>query len=162
MRIHAPSTFCLFLACAALASAAPLPLSPLVAGLDAPVEIVNAGDGSGRLFVLEKRGRIRVIRDGALWRATMLDLEGAGLNGDERGLLGLAFHPRFATTRYLFLNYTRDPDGATVIARYTVPASTPDLADPASVQVLLTIPQPYANHNGGSMRFGRDGYLYLG
>jgi glucose/arabinose dehydrogenase len=161
MRIRLPPTF-LFLACATLASAAPLPLSPIVAGLDAPVEIVNAGDGSGRLFVLEKRGRIRVIRDGALVPAPMLDIEELVLNGDERGLLGLAFHPRFATTRYLYLNYTRDPDGATVIARYTVPGNTPDVADPASVRVLLTIPQPYANHNGGAVRFGRDGYLYVG
>ncbi|HEY8243916.1 MAG TPA: PQQ-dependent sugar dehydrogenase [Casimicrobiaceae bacterium] len=162
MSIHAPIAFFVLFVHAVLASAAPLSLSPVVAGLDTPTEIVNAGDGSGRLFVLEKRGRIRVVRNGALLPTPMLEIEDIVMNGDERGLLGLAFHPRFATTRYVYVNYTREPDGATVIARYTVPADTPDVADPASAVPLLVVQQPYANHNGGAVRFGRDGYLYVG
>jgi len=162
MHRHAPIALFLLLVHAALAGAAPLPLSPYVTGLSAPTEIVNAGDGSGRLFVLEKSGRIRVVKNGALLATPMLDIESLVMNGDERGLLGLAFHPRFATTRYLYVNYTRVPDGATVVERYTVPVETPDVADPDSVQPLLVIAQPYANHNGGAVRFGRDGYLYVG
>jgi hypothetical protein len=150
------------LASGAVAHAAPIPLAPVVAGVDQPVDIVNAGDGSGRLFVVEKRGRIRVVRNGVLLPTPMLAIEDLVLTGDERGLLGLAFHPRFATTRTIYVNYTRDPDGATVIARYTVPPETPDVADPASGQVLLSFAQPYANHNGGPVRFGPDGYLYIG
>ena len=152
----------LALVLAAAAHAAPLPMTPFVTGLDLPVDVVNAGDGSGRLFVVEKRGRIRVVTDGAMLATPMLAIEDLVLLGDERGLLGIAFHPRFATTRHLYVNYTRDPDGATVIARYAVPEDTPDVADPASAQVLLTIAQPFANHNGGPVRFGRDGYLYVG
>jgi glucose/arabinose dehydrogenase len=151
------------LAVAAAAQSAPLPLAPLVEDLDRPVDVVSAGDGSGRLFVVEKPGRIRVVKDGVLLATPMLAIEFfVRGGGDEQGLLGLAFHPRFATTRHLYVNYTRDPDGATVIARYTVPAETPDVADEDSKQILLTIPQPYANHNGGPLRFGPDGYLYVG
>ena len=147
---------------AALASAAPLTLTPVVTGLDLPVDLVNAADGSGRLFVVEKRGRIRVVKNGTLLATPMLAIEDIVLPGDERGLLGLAFHPSFATNGYLYVNYTREQDGSTVIARYTVPPSTPDVADPATARVLLIVAQPYANHNGGSVRFGRDGYLYVG
>ena len=145
-----------------VAHAAPLPLALVASGLEQPVDIVNAGDGSGRLYIVEKAGRIRVVQNDTLLPTSMLDIETVTLSGDERGLLGLAFHPRFETTRYAYINYTRKPDGASVIARYTVPAATPNVADPASAVVLLTIAQPYANHNGGALRFGRDGYLYIG
>lgn len=140
----------------------PLPLVAVAAGLERPVDIVHAGDGSGRLLVAENPGRVRVVRDGALVAQPLLDIAALVLSGDERGLLGVAFHPRFATTRHLYVNYTRKPDGATVVARYRVPEATPDAADPASAQVLLVIAQPYANHNGGAVRFGPDGLLYVG
>jgi glucose/arabinose dehydrogenase len=132
MRILAPLAGFILVLHATFAFAAPLTLSPFVTGLESPIDIVNAADGSGRLFVLEKRGRIRVVRNGALVATPMLDIEDIVLGGEERGLLGIAFHPRFATTRYLYVNYTRVPDGATVVERYTVPADTPDVADPAS------------------------------
>ena len=141
---------------------APLPLVTVAAGLELPVDIAHAGDGTGRLFVVEKPGRVRIVRDGVLAAQPLLDIAELVLPGDERGLLGLAFHPQFATTRHLYVNYTRKPDGATVVARYRVPQATPDVADAASAQVLLVVPQPYANHNGGALRFGPDGFLYVG
>ncbi len=143
-------------------SPTPLPLVAVATGLELPVDIVHAGDGGGRLFVAEKPGRVRIVRDGALVAQPLLDIAALVLSGDERGLLGLAFHPRFATTRQFYVNYTRKPDGATVVARYRVPEATPDVADPASAQELLVIAQPYANHNGGAVRFGPDVLLYVG
>jgi len=83
------------------------------------------------------------------------------LSGGERGLLGLAFHPNYATNGYFYVNYTRAGDGATVIARYSV-SSDPNIADASSGTVLLTVAQPFSNHNGGSIKFGSDGYLYIG
>jgi uncharacterized repeat protein (TIGR01451 family) len=134
----------------------------VVSGLDHPVQVTHAGDGSGRLFVVEQPGRLRVVRDGTLLSTAFLDLRSQVGYGGERGLLGLAFHPNYAKNGYFYVNYTRAGDGATVIARYTVSASDPDVADPASVQTLLTISQPYGNHNGGQVLFGPDGYLYVG
>jgi glucose/arabinose dehydrogenase len=162
MGIRLPLVLAAIVVDVVVVHAAPVPLTPVVSGLDHPVDIVNAGDGSGRLYVVEKPGRIRVVEDGALRTAPLLDLGTLVLTGDERGLLGLAFHPRFVATRFVYVDYTRKPDGATVIARYTVPAATPNVADPASALVLLTIAQPYANHNGGALRFGPDGHLYVG
>lgn len=141
---------------------APLALVAVGTGLVQPVDVVHAGDGSNRLFVAEKPGRIRIVRNDATAAVPFLDLSALVQAGDERGLLGLAFHPRFAENRTFYVNYTRKPDGATVIARYRVPADTPDVADPASGQPLLTILQPYANHNGGALRFGPDRMLYIG
>jgi glucose/arabinose dehydrogenase len=83
------------------------------------------------------------------------------LFGGEQGLLGLAFHPRFASNRRFVVNYTRRPDGATVIAEYLASATDPDVAEGAE-KVLLVIPQPFANHNGGMVEFGPDGFLYVG
>lgn len=131
-------------------------------GLSKPVEIVNAGDA--RLFVVQQTGAIRIVNpDGTLKPNDFLTLTTATIiTGGERGLLGLAFHPQYATNGYFYINYTRAGDGATVVARYSVDPSNPDLANPSSATVLLTIAQPYANHNGGTLRFGPDGYLYIG
>ena len=82
--------------------------------------------------------------------------------GGEQGLLSVAFPPGFASKGYFYVNYTRTPDGATVVARYRVSAGDANVADPASEEVVLTIPQPFANHNGGQLAFGPDGYLYIG
>ncbi|HTP99986.1 MAG TPA: choice-of-anchor D domain-containing protein [Casimicrobiaceae bacterium] len=131
-------------------------------GLVQPVDIVNAHDGSGRLFLVQQTGQIRVVKNGALLATPFIDLTGVTTASGEQGLLGLVFHPQFATNRQFFVNYTRTSDGATVVARYTVPTVGSDTADPTSAQVLLVIAQPYTNHNGGSVRFGADGYLYIG
>ncbi len=131
-------------------------------GLNAPIEIVHAGDGTQRLFVVEQGGRIRVLKNGQPVGTPFLDLGGLTARDGERGLLGAAFHPRYATDGRFFVNYTRAADGATVIASYRASAANPDRADAASAVVLLTIPQPYSNHNGGALKFGPDGMLYIG
>jgi glucose/arabinose dehydrogenase len=139
-----------------------LALEPLVSGLAAPVGLVAAGDGSNRLFVLERGGVIRVIEaDGSLRADPFVDLSDRIVSGGERGLLGLAFHPDFARNRRLFVHYSRKADGATVVAELRADADL-QRADPGSERILLTVPQPYANHNGGKLAFGPDGYLYLG
>jgi len=144
------------------ASNASISVDEVVAsGLQAPVDITHAGDGSGRLFVVEQPGRIRVIKQGALLSVPFLDITSLVLYGGERGLLGLAFHPNYAQNGYFYVNYTRQTDGATVVARYRVSTNNPDVADSASAATLLVIPQPYANHNGGCLKFGPDGYLYI-
>ena len=137
-------------------------LQPVVSGLANPIQITNAGDGSGRLFVVEQRGYIRIVKDGELAETPFLDIHDRVSCCDERGLLSVAFPASFATSGSFYVNYT-DLAGDTVIARFHVPASTPDVADPESGEVLLTIPQPYSNHNGGQIAFSpRDGYLYAG
>jgi hypothetical protein len=113
------------------------------------------------LFVVEQGGRIKVLQPGAATPTLFLDITARVLSGGERGLLGLAFHPAFAINRRFFLNYTRQPDGATVIAEYQVSAFDPNAADTAE-NVLLVIPQPFSNHNGGMIEFGPDGFLYIG
>lgn len=129
-------------------------------GLNNPVSIANAGDGSGRLFVNEQPGVIRVVGpDGTLRQEPYLDIHDRVLSGGERGLLGLAFHPGFPARPRLFVDYTRALDGATVISEFH---ATAQRADPASERVLLVITQPFANHNGGQLAFGPDGYLYIG
>ena len=135
----------------------------VASGFTNPVGVTHAGDGSGRLFVVEQPGTIRIVKDGSALDTPFLDLRSAVITGSERGLLGLAFHPNYASNGQFYVNYTRAGDGATVIARYHVSPADPDLADPDSAQVLLTIPQPYSNHNGGHLSFGPlDGYLYVG
>ncbi len=137
-------------------------LKPVAAGLQAPTDIVNAGDGSNRLFLVEQGGRVRILRDGVIQATPFLDISVLLSGGGERGLLGLAFHPNYAANGLLYVYYTRSADGAVTIARYTRSASNADRADPASAQVLLTIAKPFSNHNGGAIRFGPDGFLYLG
>ncbi|MBN8567190.1 MAG: PQQ-dependent sugar dehydrogenase [Flavobacteriales bacterium] len=136
-------------------------LQTFATGFSSPVAIVNAGDS--RLFVVQRGGAIRILNaNGTINATNFLTLTSSTIvSGGERGLLGLAFHPNYATNGYFYVNYTRASDGATVIARYSVSAN-PDVADASSAQVLLTIAQPFNNHNGGSLVFGPDGYLYIG
>lgn len=131
------------------------------AGLTSPTGIVHAGDGSGRLFVTEQGGRIRIVREGLLLPSPFLDIADRLSSGGERGLLGLAFPPGFAEKGYFYVNYTRSADGATVISRFFV-SDDPDAALPASEEILLIVAQPFANHNGGQIAFGPDGFLYVG
>jgi glucose/arabinose dehydrogenase len=133
-------------------------LESVATGLDAPLAIVNAHDGSNRLFVVEQGGRIRIVKDGTLQPAPFLDLGGRISSGGERGLLGLAFHPGFPADPRLFVDYT-DPNGDTQVSSFTVNPATPDQADPGSEVKILHVPQPYANHNGGAVVFGPDGKL---
>ncbi len=129
-------------------------------GFSNPVGISNAGDGSGRLFVVEQSGRIWIL-DSDLNRLgqPFLDIRNRVIAGGERGLLSVAFPPDFATSQVFFVNYTNP---ATVVARFQVSAGNPNQADPNSEIVYLTEPQPFSNHNGGDMHFGPDGYLYVG
>jgi glucose/arabinose dehydrogenase len=132
----------------------------VASGLSGPVDIAHAGDGSGRLFIVLQSGRI-VIFDGAqILSSPFLDITSLVLSGGERGLLGLAFHPNYVANGLFYVSYT-DTGGASVIARYSV-SLDPKLADPTSGVILLTIPQPFSNHNGGQLHFGPDGYLYIG
>ena len=137
-------------------------LLPAISGLQSPVDITNARDGTLRLFIVEQAGRIRIAKNAQLLATPFLDLTSVVQSGGEQGLLGLAFHPRFRDNGFLFVNYTRRNDGATVIARYRVSAADPDRADPASATQLIVFAQPFANHNGGALKFGPDGYLYVG
>jgi len=138
-----------------------LALRPVAGGLEAPLLATHAGDGSGRLFVLEQVGRIRIVQDGELRPEPFLDVSDRLVAGGEQGLLGLAFHPAFATNGRFFVNYT-DANGDTVVAEYGLDAGETDRADPDSERVLLRIDQPFANHNGGNLAFGPDGFLYVG
>ncbi len=134
-------------------------LDPVLTGLDKPVGVTHAGDD--RLFVVLKGGRILV--HGSAGTGTFLDLSAVvRATETERGLLGLAFHPRYEENRYFFVYYT-DGSGRLVIARYQTRADDPDVADADSGRVLLTIDHPdFSNHNGGALAFGPDGYLYAG
>ena len=135
-------------------------LEPVVSDLAQPTSVVSADDGSGRLFITQKTGLVRVIKNGQTLSAPFLDLTGAVSTSSEQGLLGIAFHPDYAQNGRFFVNYTRQ-DGATVIAEYAV-SDDPNVADSSAKKVLLTIAQPYSNHNGGDLVFGPDGYLYIG
>jgi hypothetical protein len=129
--------------------------------LSSPVFVGNAGDGTRRLFIVELGGIIKVLQPGATVPTIFLDIRTRLLAGGERGLLGLAFHPLYASNGRFFVYYTRSGDGALVIATYRVSAN-PDVANSAET-VLLTIPHPTnTNHNGGMLAFGPDGYLYAG
>lgn len=131
----------------------------VVTNLQRPVDL--QADGSGRLFVIEKAGRIRILQDGQLQTQPFLDItDRVGSGGNEQGLLGLAFHPQYSENGRFFVNYT-NKSGDTVIARYQVSGDA-NLADPASEVKLLEIGQPYPNHNGGVLAFGPDGFLYAG
>jgi glucose/arabinose dehydrogenase len=140
-----------------------LELQLITDGLERPTHAIHAGDGSGRLFVVEKAGRIVIVRDGTLQTAPFLDIrDRVNALGSEQGLLSVAFPPDYASKGYFYVNYT-DSDGDTVVARYRLAgADTPDQADPASEQVLLRVTQPYGNHNGGQIAFGPDDFLYIG
>lgn len=133
-----------------------------VSGFAKPTAVTNAGDGSGRLFVAEKPGRIQIVRDGAVLATPYLDINDiVRTKGNEQGLLSLAFHPGYGSNGQFFVDYTNNA-GDVVIARYRVSDANPDRADPASAEILLTISKPYDDHNAGQLAFGPDGYLYIG
>lgn len=132
-----------------------------ITGLTSPILLTNAKDGSNRLFIVQQGGIIRVVQPGSTTPTNFMDITTRVSSGGERGLLGLAFHPQFATNSYFFVNYTRTGDGATVIARFTATNGN-TIGDPNSERIVMTIPQPFNNHNGGGIEFGPDGHLYIG
>ncbi len=129
-------------------------------GFSSPTDISHPV-GDARLFVVQQGGAIKIVNPNGTVNATnFLTLTSATItSGGERGLLGLAFHPNYATNGYFYVNYT-NTSGNTVIARYSVSAN-PNIADATSGTILLTVNQPFSNHNGGSLKFGPDGYLYI-
>jgi len=136
----------------------------VVNGLDKPEGLVNAGDGSGRLFIIEQGGLVRVLKDGKLLSTPFLDLSTKVSCCGEQGLLGLAFHPKYIENGYFYVDYTEKVNNqlSTVVSRYSVSVTDPDQADPTSEMRLLHIEQPFQNHNGGELQFGPEGYLYIG
>ncbi len=154
----------------ATATSTPTPERPTLAGIELelvvgdlrrPTFVGHAGDGSGRLFVVEKSGRVRIVSDGVLFPEPFLDVtDRVGEMANEQGLLGLAFHPQYASNGRFFLNYI-DRGGDTVVAEFQVSDDDPNRADPNSEQEVVAFEQPFQNHNGGMLAFGPDGMLYV-
>lgn len=138
---------------------------PNLATFNNPIEMVNAGDGTNRLFVAQQRGLIYVFQNSPTVssRKTFMDLTGVvSATGSETGLLGIAFHPDYENNRYLYLSYTFDSSGLrSRIVRFEASSSNPDTALRSTQKILLTLAQPFSNHNGGKIAFGPDGYLYI-
>jgi glucose/arabinose dehydrogenase len=141
-------------------SAAARGLELVASGFSKPVLVANAGDGSGRLFVVEQTGRIKIIEGGVVRPQPFLDLSRSISRGSEQGLLGLAFHPSFESNGKFYVNYTNTA-GDTAINEYRV-TTDPSVADGSTGRRIMAIDQPYSNHNGGHIAFGPDGYLYIG
>lgn len=156
---------CLLIAAAGSSASAQLTTEIFMSGLDRPVFMTHAGDGSGRTFIIEQEGAIRIVdADGNLLPTPFLDIDGTVVGGDsggnEQGLLGLAFHPDYANNGRFFVNYTGS-GGDTRVAEYQVSAGNPNVADASSGDVIMFMDQPFSNHNGGWVGFGPDGYLYV-
>jgi glucose/arabinose dehydrogenase len=139
-------------------------LESVVSGLSAPLDCQTARDGTGRLFIVQQGGTIRIVKAKKLLPTPFLNVASLIESGGEKGLLGLAFHPSYKSNGRFFINYTRRVSGQlqTVIAEYHVSSSDPNVADPNSGRIVLNFNQPFDNHNGGQMAFGPDGYLYIG
>lgn len=141
-------------------------LVTVAANFTTPLDVQQPNDNTGRLFVVEQGGRIQIIQSsGARLANPFLDVTGRSgfTSGGETGLLGLAFHPMYAQNRRFFVNYTRNNGGQlqSVIAEFTTSATDPNFADPATERILFTVDQPFSNHNGGGLAFGKEGFLYI-
>lgn len=139
-------------------------LTLTASGFSHPLGITHAGDGSGRMFIVEQGGLVKIIKSGVTLTTPFLDMAGLLKSASgEQGLLGIAFPPGYGAAKpHVYVNYTGIQGvGDTVISRFTV-AGNPDAIDPASAQTVMTVVQPFANHNGGQLAFGPDGYLYIG
>ena len=140
-------------------------LTPVVAGLSSPVDLQATDDGTGRLFVVEQAGTIRLLQGGALLATPFLDIRTRVTFSGEMGLLGAAFHTAFAQNQRFYVNYVRTLGTGqiqSVIAEYRVSAADANQADPASERILLTVNQPFPNHKAGQLAFGPDKFLYVG
>jgi glucose/arabinose dehydrogenase len=138
----------------------------VVTGFNSPLDLEQPGDGSGRLFVVEQGGTIRIIQNGSVLASPFLDISARVMVQDEMGLLGVTFHPSFATNRKFYVNYTRNNAGQfqSVISEFLALTANPNQADPASERILLTVDQVsnFTNHKAGQLAFGADGFLYFG
>ncbi|HXI80418.1 MAG TPA: PQQ-dependent sugar dehydrogenase [Verrucomicrobiae bacterium] len=132
----------------------------VVGGLVNPLAVGNAGDGTGRLFVAQQGGQIRIVRGGDLIGPPFLDISDRITTGGERGLLGVAFHPGYPKDPRVFVDYT-DTNGDTRVSSFHVDPANPDRLDPSTEQRIVFVAQPFANHNGGALAFGPDGFLYI-
>lgn len=139
-------------------SLAQITIQPVASGLSSPVALANAGDGSGRLFIVEQGGTIRVWNGTSVLGTPFLDVSALVSTGSERGLLGLAFHPGYASNGRFFIFYTATAGALTIAEYHATPAS--NVADAGQVQLIRSIPHPNTNHNGGMLAFGPDGFLY--
>jgi glucose/arabinose dehydrogenase len=147
---------------AGLASAqTPLRLEQVCGGLGVPVLVTSPTGDLHRLFVVEQPGRIRIVEDGVLLPTAFLDLAGTIPAGGEAGLLGLAFHPDYATNGHVFVFHSGNPFPTSIVRRFTVSAANANVADPASAATVLSTAMVYGNHNGGMVGFGPDGMLYV-
>lgn len=142
-------------------AAARVTLREVANGLSQPLAIAHAGDGSGRLFVTLQEGRVMIFDGRQIVPKPFLDLRERVASGGERGLLSVAFHPDFANNRWFYVNYT-DLAGNTVVSRFRAARRAPNVALRRSETLVLSVTQPYANHNGGQLQFGPDGFLYIG
>ena len=132
----------------------------VTSGLNQPLLITNASDGSGRLFIIQRAGQILIHKNGALLSTPFLNIQSiVNSSGSEQGLLGLAFHPDYETNGRFYTLHT-DQNNSIVLSVFTRSNTNPDQADLNSRVPLLTIPKSYTNHNGGTLAFGPDGYLY--
>lgn len=168
LRVFLTGFLVLFFHAVNAAPPADLKLALVVDGISgAPLAVRHAGDDSGRIFIVTRAGKIYIHDGNQLLSTPFLDISDRVRSGGERGLLGLDFHPEFAVSSSIhkgefFVNYSDRTGGDTVIARFKVPAATPNVADAGSEDILLEVDQPYSNHNGGDIHFGADGYLYIG
>ncbi len=147
-----------------LPEAVQVQLVKVAEGLIDPVNIANAGDGSGRLFVVQRTGQVQIVDEaGALAEAPFLDISLlVKIDNQEQGLLGMAFHPEYAANGLFHVYYSDYPtNGDHFLVEYSVSPNDPNVANPDSARVLLTGEDPFTNHNGGTLKFGPDGYLYL-
>jgi glucose/arabinose dehydrogenase len=159
MRLAASATLCLLAATTARTQT--LTLQPFATGLSGVVAITHAGDGSGRLFFTQQEGQIRIHNGTSVLGTAFLDIAPLVRCCGEEGMLSTAFHPNYASNGFFFVYYTNN-NGDQVVARYTRSAGNPNVADPASAKIIITIPHPNeGNHNGGPLKFGPDGYLYI-
>ena len=139
-------------------------LVPVASGFTSPLDIQQAGDGSGRLFVVEQGGTIKIIQSGNVLGTPYLDISSSVASGGELGLLGLAFHPNFTSNGCFYVNYTSTRNGKlqTFISEFRAATAAANTVNTTSEQNLFTVDQPEANHNGGGLAFGNDGFLYIG
>jgi len=143
-----------------------LALTAVVSGLSSPLDLESPDDGSGRLFVVEQGGRIKIIQNGSVLSPPFLDISSKVATGGEMGLLGVTFHPNFSASRKFYVNYVRNQAGQiqSVIAEYSVASATSNQTDASTERILLTVNQVgnFTNHKAGELAFGADGFLYFG
>ena len=139
-------------------------LVPVASGFSSPLDVQQAGDNSGRLFVVEQGGKIKIIQNGSVLATPYLDVSSLIVSGGEEGLLGLAFHPSYSTNGCFYVNYTTTRLNGTLqtaISEFRATTANANTVNTTSEHILFTVNQPEANHNGGGLAFGKDGFLYI-